>query len=580
MVAKTITKTAAKTITKSCSSGSINSGAAASPCGKSGVGSGKIFDVAIIGSGPGGYVCAIRAAQLGLKVAMIEKDELGGICLNHGCIPTKSLLTSAALLNNANKSADFGVSFKGVSFDFKKIISRSKDVSAKLCGGVAMLMNKHKVDVISGFAKIDRVTESEENSRIDGSRVFKVEVENTVGNKIVNVDCISAKNVVVATGASARVLPFMIPDGNAIWDYKHALSPKALPNSIIVVGSGAIGVEFAYFYKTLGVNVTILEAQDGILQTEDAEIAKIARAAYEKMGITIKTSFAIESCDINKKGKPNKIVTIKGSHAGKVEALSADVVLSAVGVVPNSKNIGLDCLVEASDAKLGGKLFDKMGRIVVDNQMKTCINGVFAIGDVCSAGPALAHKASHDGVFCAELIAKELETLKNIQSSNNPQSEKISLAAGSNGGSQPQPQSHLHPHLQQHLQSHASNPLNVPSCIYTEPQIASVGITEAKAKEMGLKVKIGKFSGVGNGKSIAINNTSGLVKTICDAETGEILGAHIVGAYATEMINSIVVAKQSELTNEEIAHSIFPHPTVSEMIHESFLDSLGKALHK
>ena len=470
--------------------------------------SAKKFDLCVIGAGPGGYVAAIRAAQLGLKVGIVEANHLGGICLNWGCIPTKALLKSAEVHHLLHNLDQFGFSVKDVKFDFAKIIERSRGVSKKLSGGIAGLMKKNKIEVIDGFAKfLDAKKISVEK---DGKAVAQVE----------------ANYFIVATGARARVIAGMEPDGENIWTYREAMTPKALPKSLLVVGSGAIGVEFASFYKNMGSDVTIIEMAENILPVEDEEISKLARKSFEKQGIKIVTSAALKAL---KKGKSSVTATVE--VAGKVEELTAEKVIMAVGIVANVENLGL----EKTKVKL-----DK-GRIVANGYLETSEPNIFAIGDVVGA-PWLAHKASHEGTIAAEKIASKL---------NKFDAKKV----------------------------HPIKVENIPGCTYSMPQIASVGLTEKKAIAAGKKIKVGRFPYAANGKAIAMGETDGLIKVIFDEKTGELLGAHLIGAEVTEMIQGYVIAKQAELTEEDLMHTIFAHPTMSEMMHEAVLDAYGKVIH-
>ena len=458
----------------------------------------KSFDVIIIGGGPGGYVAAIRAAQLKMKVALVEKQHLGGICLNWGCIPTKALLRSSEinhLLHNAEK---FGFKIEKVSFDFKKIIARSREVSAKLTGGIAMLMKKNKIMVINGEAKL------------------------AGGGKVnVGADEYSAKHIIIATGARARSIPGLEADGKLIWTYREAMTPEALPKSLLVVGSGAIGVEFASFYRNMGAEVTIVEVAERILPVEDDEISKIAQKAFEKQGIKIITGAQVTKLD---KGKNDVTATVK--KGDKTETIKVDRVIMAVGIVGNTENLGL----EKTKVKV------EKNQIQTGPYCETAEKGVYAIGDVAGA-PWLAHKASHEGVICVEKIAG----LKNV---------------------------------------HPLKKENIPGCTYSFPQIASIGLTERACKEKNLKVKIGRFVPMGNGKAIAMGEEEfGLIKTIFDEKTGELLGAHMIGAEVTEMIQGYAIGKTCEATEQEFMHTIFPHPTMSEMMHEAVLDAYGQVIH-
>jgi dihydrolipoamide dehydrogenase len=470
--------------------------------------SAKKFDLCVIGAGPGGYVAAIRAAQLGLKVAIVEANHLGGICLNWGCIPTKALLKSAEVHHLLHNLDQFGFSVKDVKFDFAKIIERSRGVSKKLSGGIAGLMKKNKIEVIEGFAKfLDAKKISVEK---DGKVVAQVE----------------ATYFIVATGARARVIPGMEPDVENIWTYREAMTPKALPKSLLVVGSGAIGSEFASFYKNMGSEVTLIEMAENILPVEDEEISKLARKSFEKQGIKIHTGAALKSL---KKGKGE--VTASVEIAGKIEEIKAEKVIMAVGIVANVENLGL----EKTKVKI-----DK-GRIIANGYLETSEPNIFAIGDVVGA-PWLAHKASHEASIAAEKIASKL---------GKYDAKKV----------------------------HPIKVENIPGCTYSMPQIASVGLTEKKAIAAGKKIKVGRFPYMANGKAIAMGETDGLIKVIFDEKTGELLGAHLIGAEVTEMIQGYVIAKQAELTEEDLMHTIFAHPTMSEMMHEAVLDAYGKVIH-
>ncbi|MDX1975611.1 MAG: dihydrolipoyl dehydrogenase [Rickettsiales bacterium] len=460
------------------------------------------FDVVVIGGGPGGYVAAIRAAQLGLKTAVIEREHMGGICLNWGCIPTKALLRTSEIYNLMQHADAFGLSAKDIKFDIKKIVERSRGVAAQLSKGVAGLMKKNKVTVIDGHAKL--------------AGKGKVAVEKD-GKKIADV---AAKHIIIATGARARVLPGLEPDGKQIVTYKEAMVPETMPKSLLVVGSGAIGIEFASFYRTLGAEVTVVEVMDRILPVEDEEISKLAHKAFEKHGMKIQTATTVKAL---KKGKDSVTATLESG--GKTTELTVERVILAVGIVANTENLGLE----------GTKIKLDRGHIVTNQWCATDEPGVYAIGDVTGA-PWLAHKASHEGVICIEKIAG----LKDV-----------------------------HPMKKQ----------NIPGCTYCHPQVASVGLTEKAAKEKGLNIKVGRFQFMGNGKAIALGEPDGLVKTIFDAKTGELLGAHMIGAEVTEMIQGYVIAKTGELTEGELMHTIFPHPTLSEMMHESVLDAYGRVIH-
>lgn len=459
--------------------------------------SNKNYDVIVIGGGPGGYVAAIRASQLGMKAAVIEREHLGGICLNWGCIPTKALLRSAEVGHLINNAAAYGFSVNEVSFDISKIVKRSRDVAKKLSAGVGFLLKKHKVSVIEGEGKI--------SGR---------------GKVSVGSDIIEAKHVIIATGARARTLPGLEPDGNLIWTYREAMVPSELPKSMVVMGSGAIGIEFASFYNDLGVDVTVVELQERILPVEDEEISAAARKSFEKQGIKILTSSKIRDA---RKGKKQISVVIETDD--KTSEITVDRLVSAVGIVGNTETIGLE----------NTKVEVDRGHIKTDAMMRTGEPGVYAIGDVCGP-PWLAHKASHEGILCVEHIAGQPD---------------------------------LHP-----LDAQA-----IPGCTYARPQIASVGLTEAAARETGRAVKVGKFPFQGNGKAIALGESEGLVKTIFDANTGELLGAHMIGAEVTELIQGFGIAKSLETTEAELMNTVFPHPTLSEMMHESVLDAYDQAIH-
>jgi dihydrolipoamide dehydrogenase len=460
------------------------------------------FDVLIIGGGPGGYVTAIRGAQLGLKVCVVEKKHLGGICLNWGCIPTKALLRSAEIYHYMRHAGDYGLEAKGVGFDIKKIVSRSRGVSEQLSGGVAYLLKKNKVTVVDGEAKL--------------AGPGKVEVTKD-GKKLPQ---LSAKHIIVATGARPRALPGLEPDGKLVWTYFEALVPDVMPKKLLVIGSGAIGIEFASFFHTLGAEVTVVEILPQILPVEDAEIAAVARKKLEKLGMTILTGAKVASL---KKDKNAVTATIDDEN-GKTSEIKADRVISAVGVVGNIEDIGLESTKAKTDR----------GCIVIDEFARTAEPGLYAIGDVAGP-PMLAHKAEHEGVICIEKIAG--------------------------------------------LSPHPINKNQIPGCTYCHPQIASVGLTEAKAKEAGYELKVGRFPFTANGKAIALGEADGLIKTVFDAKTGQLLGAHMVGAEVTELIQGFVVAMGLETTEEELMHTIFPHPTLSEMMHESVLDAFGRPIH-
>ena len=460
------------------------------------------YDVIVVGGGPGGYVCAIRCAQLGLKTAVVERDRMGGICLNWGCIPTKALLRSSEIWHMLHRLNEYGISADNFKFDIAKIVARSRAVSQQLSNGVAGLMKKHKITVIAGEAKLV------------GKGKLSVTKDGKAGEY-------TAKNIVLATGARARTLPGLEPDGLLVWTYREAMVPPSMPKSLLVVGSGAIGIEFASFYRTLGADVTVVEVLDRVMPVEDEEISALAAKAFTKQGMKLKLGTTVTAL---KKGADNVTCTLK-DKAGKTEEVTVDRVILAMGIVGNVENIGL----EAAGIKV------EKAHIVAGKYGETGVDGVWAIGDLVG-GPWLAHKAMHEGVIVAEKIAG----VKGV---------------------------------------HPLNTANVPGCTYCWPQVASVGMTEAKAKESGRKIKVGKFPFIGNGKAIALGEPEGLVKTIFDETTGELLGAHMIGAEVTELIQGYVVAKSGELTDAELAHTIFPHPTLSEMMHEAVLAADKAALH-
>ena len=458
------------------------------------------FDLVVIGAGPGGYVAAIRGAQLGLKVACIEREHLGGICLNWGCIPTKALLRSAEVFHLMQRAKDFGLSADGVGYDLNKVVDRSRGVAKQLSGGIGHLLKKNKVTTIMGEARI--------------TAPGKVSVKTDKGTEEV-----TAKSIVLATGARARELPGLEPDGKLVWNYKHALKPPHMPKKLLVIGSGAIGIEFASFFNTLGADTTVVEVMDRVLPVEDAEISGLAKKQFVKQGMKI-----MEKASVTKLDRKGSTVTAHIESGGKTETVDFDTVISAVGIVGNVENLGLE--------ELGVKI-DRT-HVVTDEYCRTGVEGLYAIGDVAGA-PWLAHKASHEGVMVAELIA----------------------------GQKP----------------HPIKPGSIAGCTYCQPQVASVGLTEAKAKEAGYDIKVGRFPFIGNGKAIALGEPDGLVKTIFDAKTGELLGAHMVGAEVTELIQGYVVGRQLETTELDLMQTVFPHPTLSEMMHESVLDAYGRAIH-
>ncbi len=462
------------------------------------------YDVIVVGSGPGGYVCAIRCAQLGLKTALVERDKLGGICLNWGCIPTKALLRSSEIWHLMHRLDEYGFSADNFKFDIAKIVARSRAVSQQLSTGVGFLMKKHKITVIAGDARL----------------AGKGKISVTKDGKATEY---AAKNIILATGARARTLPGLEPDGKLIWTYREAMVPPSFPRSLLVVGSGAIGIEFASFYRTLGSDVTVVEVMDRVLPVEDEEISAMAAKAFTKQGMKLKTGTTVTEL---KKGADNVTCTLKAKD-GKTEQVTVDRVILAMGIVGNVENIGLET---------AGVKVDRT-HVVVNQWGETGVPGVWAIGDLVGA-PWLAHKAMHEGVIVAERIA------------------------GVKG---------VHP-----LKTD-----NVPGCTYCWPQVASVGMTEAKAKATGRKIKVGKFPFIGNGKAIALGEAEaeGLIKTVFDADTGEMLGAHMIGTEVTELIQGYTIAKTGELTDQELAHTIFPHPTLSEMMHEAVLAADGGALH-
>jgi len=461
------------------------------------------FDVIVVGAGPGGYVGAIRAAQLGLKTALVEANHLGGICLNWGCIPTKALLRSAEIYEHMKHAASFGLGAKDISFDIAKIVERSRGVSKQLSGGVGHLLKKNKVKVFDGYGKL-----------LGGGKL-SVEKDGKVFTTL------SSKHIIMATGARAKSFPGLEPDGKQVWTYMEALVPTEVPKSMLVIGSGAIGIEFANFFHTFGSDVTVVEALDQIMPVEDSEISAFAQKSMEKRGLKFKTATKVVKLDKAADG-----VTATLDKNGKTETIKVDKVITAVGVVPNVENLGLD--------KAGVKL-DERGFIQIDGYCKTSAEGVYAIGDVAGA-PCLAHKASHEAIICIEKIA------------------------GQKG-------------------AHPLDKSLVPGCTYCQPQVASVGLTEKAAKDKGYKVKVGRFPFMGNGKAIALGEPEGLIKTVFDEKTGELLGAHMVGAEVTELIQGYGIAKTLETTEEDLMHTVFPHPTLSEMMHESVLDAYGKAIH-
>src|ERR1700756_4166699 len=467
------------------------------------------FDIIIIGSGPGGYVTAIRAAQLGFKTAIVERDYLGGICLNWGCIPTKALLRSAEILHYLQHAKDYGLSAGEVNYDPSAVVKRSRAVAKRLNDGVGFLMKKNKVDVIWGEAAID--APGKVTVKAGGGEAPK---------GALGAGAYAAKHIIIATGARPRVLSGIEPDKKLVWTYFEAMVPDRIPKSLLVIGSGAIGVEFASFFRTLGAEVTVVEVLSQILPVEDAEIAAFARKSFEKQGIKIMTGAKVTKLDKKGDGVTAEIEDAKGQKS----SLAVERVISAVGVTGNIENLGLE--------KLGVKT--ERGTIVIDGHCKTNVPGIYAIGDVAGP-PMLAHQAEHEGVICVEAIKG------------------------------------LHPH--------PMNKLMIPGCTYCQPQIASVGLAEAAAKERKIEVRVGRFPFVGNGKAIALGEDQGLVKVIFDKKTGALLGAHMVGAEVTELIQGYVVAMNLETTEEELMHTIFPHPTLSEMMKEAVLDAYGRVLN-
>jgi dihydrolipoamide dehydrogenase len=459
------------------------------------------FDVVVIGAGPGGYVAAIRAAQVGQKVAIVERENLGGICLNWGCIPTKALLRSAEVFHLMHRAKDFGLKAENISYDLDAVVARSRGVAKQLSGGIGHLMKKNKVTVFMGAATLPKPG--------------LVSVKSDKGTEE-----LTAKAIILATGARARELPGLEADGDLVWTYRHALQPKRMPKKLLVIGSGAIGIEFASFFNTLGADVTVCEVMDRVLPVEDAEISAFAKKAFVKQGMKILEKTTVKKLD----RKPGVGVTAHLEDAKGTVTAEFDTVISAVGIVGNVEGLGLEAL---------GVKIDRT-HVVTDEFCRTGVPGLYAIGDIAGA-PWLAHKASHEGVMVAELIA---------------------------GG---------HPH--------PIKPGSIAGCTYCHPQVASVGLTEAKAKEQGYDIKVGRFPFIGNGKAIALGEAEGMIKTVFDAKTGELLGAHMVGAEVTELIQGYVVGRSLETTEEDLMNTVFPHPTLSEMMHEAVLDAYGRALH-
>ena len=466
------------------------------------------YDVIIVGSGPGGYVTAIRSAQLGLKTAIVEKQHLGGICLNWGCIPTKALLRSAEVYHNLQHANEFGLTVSKVGFDSKAIVKRSRDVSSRLNTGVGFLMKKNKVDIIWGEAKLMAPNKIKVSATKNAPKGSKGEGD------------YSAKNIIIATGARPRALPGIEPDGKQIWTYFESMVPPDIPKSILVIGSGAIGIEFASFYQTLGVEVTVVEVLPTIMPVEDTEISGIARKQMEKQGMKILTEAKV----VGVKKDPKSVSVTVETKDGKKETIAVEKVILAAGVQGNIENIGLENL----------KVKTEKGCIAVDGYGQTNVPGVYAIGDVAGP-PMLAHKAEHEGIICIEKIAG--------------------------------------------LNPHSLDKQKIPGCTYCNPQVASVGYTEANAKKAGHEVRVGRFPFMGNGKAIALGEPEGLVKTVFDKKTGQLLGAHMVGAEVTELIQGFVVAMNLESTEEELMHTVFPHPTLSEMMKESVLDAYDRVIN-
>ncbi|MEP2921028.1 MAG: dihydrolipoyl dehydrogenase [Sulfitobacter sp.] len=458
------------------------------------------FDLIVIGAGPGGYVAAIRGAQLGMKVCIVERENLGGICLNWGCIPTKAMLRSSEVFHLMHRAKEFGLKADGIDYDLDAVVKRSRKVAGQLSGGIGHLMKKNKVTVVMGEATIPSKG--------------KVSVKTDKGT-----ENLTAKNIVLATGARARELPGLEADGKLVWTYRHALQPVHMPKKLLVIGSGAIGIEFASFYNTLGADTTVVEVMGRVLPVEDEEISAFAKKAFEKQGMKIMQKAMVKKLD-----RAKDKVTAHIEVGGKVEKHEFDTVISAVGIVGNVENLGLE--------ELGVKI-DRT-HVVTDEYCRTGVDGLYAIGDIAGA-PWLAHKASHEGVMVAELMAG--------------------------------------------MHAHPVKPESIAGCTYCHPQVASVGYTEAKAKELGYDIKVGRFPFIGNGKAIALGEEGGMIKTIFDAKTGELLGAHMVGAEVTELIQGYVVGRQLETTEEDLMNTVFPHPTLSEMMHESVLDAYDRVIH-
>ena len=475
------------------------------------------YDVIVVGAGPGGYVTAIRAAQLGFKVAIVEREHLGGICLNWGCIPTKALLRSAEVLHLAENAKNYGLVVEGtIRPDPAAVVKRSRRVSGRLNGGVGFLLKKNKVDVIWGEAVIEKPGQV----KVAASQKAAMQPQNPVPKGTLGEGVYEAKHIIIATGARPRVLAGLEPDGELIWTYFEAMVPETFPKSLIVMGSGAIGIEFASFYRAMGAEVTVVELLPQILPVEDVEIASLARKSFEKQGIRILSDAKVSGVT---KAAGSVTATIETGD-GKSETITADRMISAVGVVGNIEGLGLEGLGVKTDR----------GCVVADGLGRTNVDGIYAIGDVAGP-PMLAHKAEHEGVICVEAIKG--------------------------------------------LNPHAMDKAKIPGCTYCHPQIASVGLTEAAAQKAGIQTKVGRFPFQGNGKAIALGEPDGLVKTIFNAKTGQLIGAHMIGAEVTELIQGYVVAMQLETTEEDLMHTVFPHPTLSEMMHESVLDAYGRVIH-
>jgi len=474
------------------------------------------YDLLVIGAGPGGYVAAIRGAQLGMKVAIVEREHMAGICSNWGCIPTKALLRTAEVYGHMEHASNYGLKANDYGFDMDAIVKRSRAIAAQMNNGVQFLMKKNKVDIIWGEAVITKPGEV----RVAPTKKAIVQPQGPVPKNALGEGTYKAKNIIIATGARPRVLPGIEPDGERIWTYFEAMKPASMPKSLVVMGSGAIGVEFASFYRSMGAEVTIIELLPQILPVEDAEISGLARKRLEKRGIKILTEAKVAKVDKTAEG----IVAHVELKGGEKQEIRGEKLISAIGVQCNIENIGLETVGVKTER----------GAIVIDGFGKTNVDGIWAIGDVAGP-PMLAHKAEHEAVITVEKIAG--------------------------------------------MHAHPLEKLKVPGCTYCEPQVASVGLTEAKAKESGREIKVGRFPFVGNGKAIALGEPDGLVKTIFDAKTGELLGAHMIGAEVTELIQGFVIAMNLETTEEELIHTIFPHPTLSETMKESVLDAYGRALN-